>query len=237
MHLTLRQAARYLDVPEATVRRWIATRGLPAHRVNERLHCNAVELWEWAIENGIPVSRGLLEQARGTPERVAPLSALLATGGIHYDLGGSSKAEVLREVVSVLPLPPEVDRDFLVTVLEAREAMGSTGIGEGIAIPHVRNPIVRHVTEPFVSLCLLRNPVDFDAIDGQPVSALFVVVSSNVPVHLGILAQLGFVLRDDALRRLVRAAAPAEAIRGRIIALEAARGMASGGPPARGASR
>src|SRR5581483_2968557 len=159
----------HLAVPDSTVRRWITTRGLPAHRVNERLHCNAVELWEWAIENGIPVSKGLLEQARGAPERVPPLSALLAAGGIHYDVGGSSKSEVLREVVGVLPLPPEVDRDFLVTVLEAREAMGSTGIGDGIAIPHVRNPIVLHVTQPFVSLCLLRHPVDFDAIDGRPV--------------------------------------------------------------------
>ena len=49
MHLTIRQAASYLGVPERTVRRWIANRGLPAHRVNEQFHCNAIELWEWAV--------------------------------------------------------------------------------------------------------------------------------------------------------------------------------------------
>ena len=64
-------------------------------------------------------------------------------------------------------MPDEVDRDFLLTVLEAREAMGSTGIGDGIAIPHVRNPILLHVKRPFVSLFLLKQPVDFDAIDGK----------------------------------------------------------------------
>jgi PTS system nitrogen regulatory IIA component len=81
--------------------------------------------------------------------------------------------------------------------------MGSTGIGGGIAIPHVRNPIVLHVDAPFVTLCLLRHPVDFDAVDGKPVHALFTVISPSVPTHLRILAQLGFVLRDDEVRRLL----------------------------------
>jgi PTS system nitrogen regulatory IIA component len=211
MQLTVHQAASYLGVNESTVRRWITVRGLPAHRVNERLHLNAIELWEWATEHGIAVSRRLLDQARRRPEEVAPLSELLAAGGIHHDVGGTGKAGVLREIVARLPLPADADRAFLLTVLEAREAMGSTGIGDGIAIPHVRNPIVLHVDAPFVSLCLVRHPVEFGAVDGKPVHALFTLISPSVPTHLRMLAQLGFVLRDDELRGLLakRAAAPA----------------------------
>ena len=220
MQLTLREAASYLNETERTVRRWITTRGLPARRVNERLLCNAIELWEWAIENGIPVSKNLLNRARSAREEVPLLSSLLREGGVHRDLGGESKSEVLREAVGVLPLPDDVDRDFLATVLEAREAMGSTGIGDGIAIPHVRNPILLHVNRPFVSLCLLRHPVDFDAVDDRPVNALFVVVSPNVPAHLQILARLGFALRDAELRRLLAQAAPVDAILARVSALE-----------------
>jgi nitrogen PTS system EIIA component len=231
MQLTLRQAASYLNVPESTARRWITTRGLPAHRVNERLHCNPVELWEWAVEQGVPVSESLLDHARRHPESVPPLTELLAVGGIHREVDGQSKADVLRAMVAVLPLPSDVDRDFLVSVLEAREAMGSTGIGDGIAIPHVRNPILLHVAHPFVTLCLLRHPVEFGALDGQPVVALFVVVSPNVPSHLRILAQLGAVLHDDELRSLLRTAAPAAAIRGRIAALEATLSGARPGRP------
>ena len=78
MQLTVREAASYLHVDEATVRRWIQRRGLPVHPVNERLYLNAIELWEWATENGIPVSRTLLEQAQRQPERVPPLSELLS---------------------------------------------------------------------------------------------------------------------------------------------------------------
>lgn len=220
MHLTLRQAASYLDVSEPTVRRWIGTRGLPAHRVNERLHCNAIELWEWATENGIPVAPALLEKARETPENVPPLPVLLAEGGVHRDIGATTREEVLRAVVAALPFPAELDRDFLATVLEARETMGSTAIGDGIAIPHVRNPILLHVERPFVALCLLKHPVDFGALDGQPVRALFVVVSPNVPAHLKILARLAFVLRDSELRSMLRDLARSDVILARIAALE-----------------
>lgn len=222
MQLTVHQAASYLGVNESTVRRWISQRGLPAHTVNERLHLNAIELWEWATEQGIAVSRRLLDQARRRPEDVALLSELLVAGGVHHDVGGEGRAAVLREIVKRLPLPAEADRDFLATVLEAREAMGSTGIGDGIAIPHVRNPILLHVAAPFVTLCLLHHPVAFDAIDGKPVHALFTVISPNVPAHLRILAQLCFVLRDKPLRGLLERRAGAEALLSRVRELEQA---------------
>jgi PTS system nitrogen regulatory IIA component len=225
MQLTIREAASYLRVDEATVRRWIQRRGLPVHRVNERLHLNAIELWEWATENGVPVSRTLLEQAQRQPEQVPPLSALLSAGGIYHDVGGKDKASVLREIVQRLPLPADIDREFLATTLEAREAMGSTGIGDGIAIPHVRNPILLHVTTPFVTLCLLRDAVEFDAVDGKRVHALFTVVSPNVPAHLRILGQLGFVLHDESLRGLLVRRSSAAEILGRVQTLE---GRASG---------
>jgi nitrogen PTS system EIIA component len=223
MQLTLREATTYLDVDEGTLRRWIKSRGLPAHRVNERMMLNAVELWEWATENGIAVSRELLEKERGAPESVPPLGEMLAAGGIHHDVPGEDRGAALREVVARLPLPEGTDREFVVQVLEAREAMGSTGIGDGIAIPHVRNPLLLGVGEPRVTLCLLRHPIDFDAVDGQPVYALFTVVSSTVPAHLKILARLGLALHDAGLRGLLRDRAAADDILARVRALEAPR--------------
>ena len=111
MQLTLREATTYLGVNEDTVRRWIKSRGLPAHRVNERLMLNAIEVWEWATENGIAVSRDLLEQERGAPESVPPLADMLAAGGIHHDVGGEDRTAVLHELVARLPLPPATDRE------------------------------------------------------------------------------------------------------------------------------
>jgi PTS system nitrogen regulatory IIA component len=89
-----------------------------------------------------------------------------------------------------------------------------------MAIPHVRDPLVLHVDQAFVALGLLRHPIEFDAIDGQPVDVLFMVVSPSVTVHLRILAQLGFLLRDRTLRAMLRRRAPAEEILGRVEILE-----------------
>jgi PTS system nitrogen regulatory IIA component len=205
---------------------------LPAHHVSERLHLNALEVWQWATERGVPVSRRLLEHARRAPDPVPLLAALLTVGGVHHDVGGSDKATVLRELVGHLPLPDEVDRDFLISVLEAREAMGSTGIGDGIAIPHVRNPILLRIASPLVSLCLLRHPVEFGAIDGKKVHALFTVISPSVPTHLRILAQLGFALRDAELRRLLADRRPAAEILSRVQDLDARASGAFAAPPA-----
>lgn len=216
MQLTIRQVAGYFGVDEGRLRRWIATRDLPVHRANEQMHLNAIEVWEWAVERGIPVSRSLLDDARRTPDDVPPLGQLLAAGGIHRDVAGSDKATVLASMVARLPLPRDVDREHLLAVLEAREALGSTGIGDGIAIPHVRNPILLHVDQPMVALFLLRHPVDFDSIDGQPVHAVFLVVSTSIPVHLRILAEMGFALRDPALRELLQARAADDRIMTRI---------------------
>lgn len=220
MQLTVREAAGYLNVDESTLRRWISTRGLPVHRVHERIHLNAIEVWEWALEHGVPASRRLLEEAQRAPQDMPPLSTLLALGGIHHGIGGTDQRQVFAQILERLPLGPDVDREFLLTVLEAREALGSTAVGDGIAIPHVRNPILLHITEPFVSLCLLAHPIPFGALDGRPVHALFLVVSPNVPGHLHILAQLGFVLRDRRLRDLLGEGAPAAEILERIQFLE-----------------
>lgn len=228
MQITVRQAAAYFDVDEKTVRRWIAERGLPVHRVTERLHLNAIEVWEWALEQNVPVSRRLLDEARRSPDAVPPLSRLIQWGGVHRGVEGTDKPTILAAMVERIPLPPDSEREHLLAILEAREAMGSTGIGDGIAIPHVRNPILLHVERPQVSLFLLDHPVDFDSVDRQPVHAVFLVVSSTIPVHLRILAQLGFVLRDPALRELLRRRASDAEIHAHVSMLERQAADASG---------
>ena len=77
MQITVRDAAQYLGVSESTLREWIRDRGLPAHRVNERLLLNAIEVWEWAVKHGVTASRKLLDEARGSRETEPPLSQLL----------------------------------------------------------------------------------------------------------------------------------------------------------------
>jgi PTS system nitrogen regulatory IIA component len=205
MNLAVKDAARLLQVSQKTLYRWINQRMVPAYMVSGQYRFNRVELLEWATSRRIQVSADILSEPESTTAPCPALSQALDAGGIFYRVEGHDGKTALRAVVSLLRLPDEVDREFLFRVLVAREALGSTGVGDGIAVPHVRNPIVLHVPRPSVTLCFLENAVEFGALDGRPVRVLFTVVSPTIRAHLHLLSRLAFALRNpdfkDAILR------------------------------------
>lgn len=203
MKVTVRDAARLLNVSEKSIYRWIKQGVIPAYQINDQYRFNRAELLEWATSRKISVSPDIFAEPEGGETPPPTLSEALRAGGVHYRIGGTDKASVLQAVVDTMKLPEEVDRGFLYQVLLAREALGSTGIGEGIAIPHVRNPIVLHLSRPMVTLCFLETPIDFGSLDGQPVTTLFTLISPTVRAHLHLLSRLGFALRDAAFKAAV----------------------------------
>jgi len=201
MKIGVREAARMLEVSEKTIYRWIEKKKLPVHRINDQYRFNRAELLQWATAERVPVSVEIFQEPAGEPP--PSLSEALRAGGIHYRVGGATRDEALAHAVALMHLPEEVDSDHLYQMLLAREALGSTGVGDGIAIPHVRNPVVLHV-RPAITLCFLEQPVDYGALDGLPVRALFLLVSPTIRAHLHLLSRLGAALHDADLKRLVR---------------------------------
>ena len=195
MQLGVREAASLMNVSEKTIYRWVKQNKLPAFRVNEQYRFNRAELLEWATSQRINVSADIFAERDQSKVPIPGLSEALRTGGIHYRVGGTDKDSVLKSAIEVMPLPEEVDKSFLLRVLVARESLGSTGIGDGIAIPHVRNPIVMHIPRPMITLCFLEHAIDFGALDGKPVHTLFTMVSPTVSAHLSLLSRLAFALR------------------------------------------
>jgi PTS system nitrogen regulatory IIA component len=200
MQLTVRNVSDLFKVSEKTVYRWINQGILPAYRVNEQYRFNRAELLEWATTRKMNVSAELFDEPESDATPIPGLVEALQAGGIFYRLGGTDKESVLRSVVEHMRLPEEVDREFVLRVLLARERLQSTGIGDGIAIPHVRNPIVLHVSRPTIMLCFLERAVDFDALDGKPVVALFSLISPTVRAHLRLLSRLAFALNDPRFK-------------------------------------
>ncbi len=212
MKLLVRDAARLLDVSEKTIYRWIKQGSIPAYRLNEQYRFNRAELLEWATSRRISLSPEIFREEESEAASLPRLTEALRAGGIHYRIGGDDKATVLHHVVETLRLPSEVDREFLYAVLLAREALGSTAIGDGIAIPHVRNPVILHLERPMITLCFLERPIDFGALDGRPVNALFTLTSPTVRAHLHLLSRLSFALRDAVFKDAVVRQAPREEI-------------------------
>ena len=220
MDLKVRDVARLLNVAEETVYRWARKGTLPAHRVHDQYLFNRVELQEWAAFHKHRVSTELFAAADEF-ENVSPdLLSALERGGITHDLPGETREEVLSTISRLPGIPAGVNRELLHQLLLAREALASTSIGDGIAIPHPRDPVVVHVARPLVFLCFLRGAVDFGAPDGKPVRVVFLLLSPSVRDHLRILAKLAAALHDEALKKLLHAAAPAREILERVAALE-----------------
>lgn len=212
--LALSEAAHLLQVSERTIRRWLDSLDMPHEHDAGEPTFDRTELIEWADRH----SFRLAADVPGEPDGPLPaLAPAVERGGVHYhgngsDGNGSDVDSALSHVARTLQLPELVDRDFLHQVLLAREDLGSTGIGDGIAIPHVRAPLVLHVEQPIVGVFLLDEPIDWNAIDRKPVRTLFVTISPGVRAHLHLLSRIGFVLRDASLREMLAERTDADSI-------------------------
>jgi len=203
MQLTVRDVSKFLNVSESMVTRWIKQRGLPFHRVGDQYRFHRVDLLEWATANRVKVSVEVFDNLEAEDEASPSLVEALEVGGIFYGLKDTTKDDALRALVQVLPVPEGVDRELLLRLFLAREASATTAIGDGIALPHVRNPIVLHVECPVVTIGFLERPVDFGALDGKPVEVLFSLICPTIRSHLRMLSRLSFALHDEMFKAIV----------------------------------
>ena len=210
MLLTVRDAAALLRTTERQIYRWVDEEEIPFQRLREQVRFNRTELLEWATSRKLPVSLDAFDAEEDPEDRAPSLVAALRLGGVHHDVPGDDREAALRAAVTLTPLPPSLDRELLIEVLLARETTSSTAIGDGIAIPHVRHPVVAAGAAATVSLCFLARPVPFGAPDGKPVHTIFTIVSPTVRTHLQVLAHLARVLQDPGFKAALDRRAPAD---------------------------
>jgi mannitol/fructose-specific phosphotransferase system IIA component (Ntr-type) len=131
------------------------------------------------------------------------LSELLSPATIHLHLAGADRDAVLQELVQLVPelgtLPDA--RQTLLRALVEREMLHSTGIGDGIAIPHARNALVGLVNRPVIIFGRHETGVAYGAIDGAPARLFFLLIAPTVTQHLAMLARISRLLRDPRLRQ------------------------------------
>lgn len=203
MNLTVKDAARLLAVSEKTIYRWIRQGLMPGMRIGSSYRFNRAELLAWATSRRMGLSPSALTEPEPESMPLPTLADCLEAGGVFYRIGGRSRQEALADVVAHLRLPEELDRTTLQHALIARENLASTGIGDGIAVPHIHNPGLLTVTRPTVTLCFLENAVDFRAPDQVPVRVLFTLLSPTLRAQLHLQSQLMFALKQPAFRQAV----------------------------------
>jgi len=127
---------------------------------------------------------------------------LIPAGGIVDDLRSETKEGVLRELSdAVCRAVPGMSPEHLASVLMDRESLGSTGIGEGVAIPHGKMPAIDRLVAAFGRS---RGGVQFASLDGKPARLFFLVVapeSNSAGMHLKALARISRLVKDERFRR------------------------------------
>jgi PTS system nitrogen regulatory IIA component len=134
---------------------------------------------------------------------------ILTPDGVIVDLKASDKRAVLGDLARRAASALGLDRAGTLTVLMAREDLGSTGMGDGLAIPHARLDDVR---TPFGLFARLHKAVEFDAVDGRPVDLVFLLLlpTSGQGAQLNALACVARRLRDPETARALRRAGSAQ---------------------------
>jgi PTS system nitrogen regulatory IIA component len=140
------------------------------------------------------------------------LETILTPGRSQVNVPGGSKKKTLETIANLIGREvPDLDTQAVFEALIAREKLGSTGFGNGIAIPHCR---LQGCESPVSALLHLDAPIDFDAIDGAPVDLLFVLLvpQAATDAHLELLRQIASMLDRKEVREKLRSASSNEAL-------------------------
>ena len=138
------------------------------------------------------------------------ITDLLKACSIELNGAPATKEETIREMVGLMAKGGNIsDTDKYMEGVFAREEEGTTGIGEGIAIPHAKNDAVR---APGLAAMVIPNGVDYDSMDGEPVNLVFLIAAPNTEdnVHLEVLSRLSMLLMDGSFKENLLKAATAE---------------------------
>jgi len=135
------------------------------------------------------------------------ITDFLSTNAILTDIKSAKKEDVIKELVDALINASEIDkrnRNKLIEALMARESLGSTAIGQGVAIPHAKSDCVEKLIAAFG---LSKKGVDFDSLDGEPAYIFFLLVApqESAGPHLKALARISRLLKDKYFRDSLRA--------------------------------
>jgi len=144
----------------------------------------------------------------------ATFGSILRREHVFVDVPPCDRDDAFREILSRIVQTGALTDEGATTVLRAmlqRERLGATAVGRGIALPHCKTAAV---TAPFVAFARMRTPIEFAAVDGDPVHSILLVVSppAAADVHLEILKSVARIARDDYSSRVLRNTRDADAL-------------------------
>ncbi len=220
MKLSMKTVAGALDLPVSTLERWVRQGRIPIQHSGSQAIFSRSALEKWAATHHLTFSLGGGQTDDRAPETLDALVPAMRRGSVCHRVAGDDAAAALKASADCIGFLTEDTRGEFYEKLIERERLASTGIGNGIAIPHARDPLSDPPGSPVITTCFLEKPVDFGAIDDQPVFVFFLLVSPTVKHHLHLLSRLSYCIRDRAFVAFLHTQPDAQALYSRVAEFE-----------------
>jgi len=202
--MTTQELAEYIKLNEKTIIKMAQKGKLPGVKIGNqwRFHLSAIDSY---LQGQIVKSTDAdLDKIIQTETEVIPLSRLVSTEQIELNMTAQNSEDVLVGLAKIAVYNKLTTQgQVLLEELTKREKMMSTAIGNGVAVPHPRNPSPVLFQKPSVLLARLTKAIDFNAPDGKRVSIFFMICAPNEFVHLRLLAKIAKLLHGENTRERI----------------------------------
>ncbi len=207
---------------EREIQGLVKKKEIPCKVINDRLLFNKQQIIEWALSRNITLN--LSDHENMSEYHVKGLHLLLDDTSFYYNCS-LNESTYIEQMVALLHLETSIDRDVIVQLLKNREALLSTAIGNGISLPHPRIPLMMGGDKPLIAFFFPEQPLALNAIDGEPVHTLILLISQTIKQHLSLLAHLGFLLSDPGFRLALKQRLSYTTMLDTIVAIESRRAV------------
>lgn len=194
MDLKLKDVAELLNVSEATVRRWISDGKIPYYRLNQQVRFSRSEIENWVLSSkqegdfsAFNDDTSMDLQKLGTQQ--FGLFRAIYKGGVYPSVPGETKEEVIRAAMQQIAEHLSLDAEVITELLLDRENLMPTSLSHGVGVPHTRDFLLQESFD-VVSVVFPEKPIEYGALDGQPVDVLFFLFACDDKRHLHLLAKL-----------------------------------------------
>ncbi len=216
MILTLKELADHLKVNERTILRMLKTGQVKGAKIGGQWRFNSQQIDGLFFPDSPPdPADGPSLPELSNPFAGIPLSRVMSTDRMLFDLKARTGEQVIAELVDPRMLNALIyDIQDLRDKCAARESLLSTGVGNGIAIPHPRDPVPTLRAPGIIVVGRSEPGIDFLAVDGQPVHLFFLLCCQKIELHLHLMGRLAHVLRQEGfVARCMECQTPADMLR------------------------
>lgn len=203
MDLKLQEVASLLKVSPTIVLKWMAEGRLPGYKIRNEYRFSRNEVEKVLFENDNNDSEEDLDSFYEQGSMKFDLFRAVFHGIVIDNVQGDSKEELITNATKSISNHLQLDHEALSSLLLDREAMMPTALGQGIALPHTRDFLMDSGTD-IVSIVYPKKPIEYGALDKEPVHILFFLLASSDKRHLHLLSKIASFCQNEDNRNFLK---------------------------------